>query len=127
MTDELRIWEDIEYFAMLKETAEHWCEFAVYELLWLDDDGRPVGNKAGSTSSPDPASSLEETQVYLHGSIKWDGCSNWLFDEQDSLPGCQSMLHFCGKQSAMNLGVLMERLYEWAAEVIEAWDAEIAE
>jgi hypothetical protein len=40
----------------------------------------------------------------------------------------QHMLHFCGRQQSMNLGVLMDRLYSLAAEMMPAhWDAECAE
>lgn len=50
-------------------------------------------------------------RVYLSGDIRWDGCSNMYFNRQDEV-----MLHFCGKQEAMNIGVLMGYLYEKALE-----------
>jgi hypothetical protein len=120
MVNQLKIWEDIGYFATA-EPHSHWCDFVIHVLLWIDD-GNPIANKKDATSSPDPAASIEDSQIFLHGSIKWDGCSNWQFDEQERV-----MLHFCGRKNATNLGILMDRLYDWASEVIPHWDAKCAE
>ena len=53
------------------------------------------------------------TRPWLHGSIKWDGCSNWHFDAQDDL-----MIHFCGPSDTAKLSKLFERLYQMAAEIM---------
>lgn len=59
--------------------------------------------------------------TFLHGDIKWDGCSNWSFDEQDRV-----MLHFCGAVAATGLGRLMRRMYEIASVRIQSFDRELA-
>ncbi len=46
------------------------------------------------------------------GSIKWDGCSNWDFSKQNCA------LHFCGRNKAVEFGVFLGKLYEWAAELM---------
>jgi hypothetical protein len=59
--------------------------------------------------------------VFLSGSIKWDGCSNWNFDAQQDC-----MLHFCGVKQASGIGRLMARMYDIAAAEIESFDRELA-
>lgn len=48
-------------------------------------------------------------EVFLRGSVKWDGCSNWEFT-----PFATVSAHFCDKEEAMNIGVLFQRIYEQA-------------
>ena len=47
------------------------------------------------------------------GYIKWDGCSNWDFG-----PNAHYPLHFCGMTEAGEFGKLIQKLYEWAAELM---------
>lgn len=66
-------------------------------------------------------SDVRNADVFLHGHIKWDGCSNWHFDEQDAM-----MLHFCGARRTTSIGRLMAEMYRLAAATIPEWDAELA-
>lgn len=52
---------------------------------------------------------LAEARADFSGTVKWDGCSNWNFPRD-------SCLHFCTKKSAIDLGVLLGRLYDVAKE-----------
>lgn len=54
-----------------------------------------------------PTESLDEAELFLEGHVKWDGCSNMYTEEE-------SCWHFCEKQQAVNVGILMGRLYELA-------------
>ena len=64
----------------------------------------------------DPA----KADKFLHGGIKWDGCSNWWFDEQE-----KGMLHFCGKEGAAGLGALMQKMYEITAANLPTYDKKL--
>ena len=128
-------WKDIGFYVMA-EAQEHWVDLTVYEfsICRSPDDpewdgvsaitpGKPplgfVFLKKDADSGTDSVETVEEAQVYLSGSIKWDGCSNLHFGEQK-----RCSLHFCGKQEAMNVGVLMGRLYDLAAKIIPAWSGD---
>ena len=111
MTDKIRVWQDIRFCATA-ELEEYSCLFKAYQLLWLED-GVPVANLPGG-SSPNPAPTLEEAQVFLAGHIKWDGCSDWYDFDQ--------CWHFCSSQQASDVGLLFARLYEWASQVIPRWE-----
>lgn len=57
---------------------------------------------------------------FLQGHIKWDGCSNWSFEEE-------TMVHFCGFKHATSLGRLMGRMYQITLVELETFDPECAE
>lgn len=59
---------------------------------------------------------------YFSGSVKWDGCANVRFDEQDNV-----MLHFCGRNDAMRIARLIEKIYDLAEANIPTFDRKCAE
>ena len=105
-------------FSIAYEADEYNCDFRVYEIIGWQDSVQ-LFNRKGYTSSPDPVEDIEDAQIFLHGHIKWDGCSNWHFDEQDSV-----MLHFCSKKQGEDIGKLFSQLYKIAEENISNWDGE---
>ncbi len=113
----VRHWEDIEYTAEAfrhQQYPDTHIEFRVYRMtgseLVIRGEVFPFGYDGGDGFSPIP--NFREAHIYLAGSVKWDGCSNWQFVEQERV-----MLHFCGVESASNLGELFKRLYTWAKEL----------
>lgn len=93
-------------------------DFSVYEIVGREmPSGAPVYLAEGAVLGTDNVKSINGAQRYAHGSVKWDGCSNWFFDEQD-----RCMLHFC---ALPNLGAMMTELYQFCAEQMP--DADVAE
>lgn len=108
----------VRHFHDLKFTAvamnfEGYVEFAVYDIEGYlnDDQAKPCWPRMGAKSSPDSVEDLGEADIYLHGSVKWDGCSNWYFNEQDRV-----MLHGCSREDIQRFGDVMGRCWDWAAE-----------
>lgn len=99
-------WPDIGYVATA-ETHECHVEFKVYAMLGTTPPGVYLLKK--DCDRPEPTDSFDDAEVYLSGDIKWDGCSDWHFDEEE-----RNMLHFCSQKDAANLGALLGRLYEHA-------------
>lgn len=69
----------------------------------------------------DTTPNFEDGQVFLSGGIKWDGCSNWNFNDK------QVMIHFCGRSDATSIGRLIDHLYQIAKERLSTYDATCAE
>jgi hypothetical protein len=117
ITEQIRHWTDIQFAVVMHREGDNlWVDFKAYEIVYCDDWDNPKSYGyyvTGWTSSVETIETIEGAQVYLSGSIKWDGCSNMQFDEQE-----KAMLHFCGKSNAMNIGTLLERLYDLAAEMM---------
>jgi hypothetical protein len=106
-----RRWEDIELHARMR--LENTC-VATYEVrrLTLHDDGNGQPLKFfqndyenGWDVTLDP----EAAEVLLRGEIKWDGCSHNYFIDY---------IHACDRQELTRLGVMFDRLFEWALEMM---------
>ena len=87
-----------------------WC----YDIEGWLDDGKPLYHKKDSPSYPDPVETIEEAEMFLHGDVKWDGCSNWYFDEQNI-----GMLHGCSRQDVTRFGDVLGRCWDIAKGVME--------
>jgi hypothetical protein len=107
--------KDIGY-TIVPVIHEYHCDFFVYAIIGENSDGTVYYNKLNYDTSLEIVDEISEAQVYLHGSIKWDGCSDWHFDEQDDC-----MLHFCSVEQAKDIGNLFERMYEYAKNHIPKW------
>jgi hypothetical protein len=83
--------------------------FRVVECTGEEMDGTPLYGE-GFISDP------SVVPPFLSGDVKWDGCSNWDWHTSEC------MQHFCTKDSAVKIGVLMGRLYDLAAEMIPGFD-----
>lgn len=108
-------WKDIGFYCMA-EVHEYYMDFKVYSFyLWqtpeqtewdgvsdLKSGQAPSGcafDKKDAAATPDPVVTVEQSQVFLSGFIKWDHCTNLRFDTQD-----ESMLHFCDREQMVNVG-----------------------
>lgn len=126
MTDEhIQEWPDIMFTAKAT-THGHYVEFVIYAIMGFGDDGKgnytaPIYTKfakEGSAFLYDDADWLDDAAVYLHGTVKWDGCSDWLFDDNAK----NRMLHGCGRKDLSNIGEALTRCWDWAAELIpDTW------
>lgn len=109
-------------FTVVVKIYDYFFEFFIYDIEgWneIDKDGNvsgPLWHKAGSTCSPDLVETLEESEVYLHGSVKWDGCSNWHFDEQNRV-----MLHGCCRQDIQRYGDVMGWCWDFTSKNCSHW------
>ncbi|WP_175952856.1 hypothetical protein [Burkholderia sp. BCC0405] len=106
-------------FTAVAEVHSYRVDFKIYHVMsweWWDDNGhheRPLWVRAGSTGGGDDVQNLEEAEIYLHGEVKWDGCSNWHFDEQDRV-----MLHGCSRSDIQRFGDVMAACWDWAMELL---------
>ena len=108
--------DDIGYAAKVTNQESHRIEFVVYEIEGVTDKGQRLFHKKDSPTNPDPVETMDEADVYLHGSVKWDGCSNWYFDEQNRV-----MLHGCSREDLTNLGEVMAKCWDYVKDNLESW------
>lgn len=122
MTHLRRDYEDIGFTVVCRNPRnETVIEFDVYQIAG-HSEGETKGVydkiswplKGGDYS--ESTTKLEDAERYLHGSVKWDGCSNWYFDEQDNV-----MLHFCELSGIKSISKVMEHCWRWAAELCPSW------
>lgn len=116
-----RDFKDIWFTAIaeLKEPDDVYAvRFNVYTIVATEGD-KVFWQQADAPTYPDPTERLDEAGVYLHGDVKWDGCSNWYFDEQNRV-----MLHFCNVKSIRTISDVMERCWHWAGELMTRWEGQ---
>jgi hypothetical protein len=98
-------------FSVIAEPSTYHVDFKIYEIVGVFDDGQR--DFSGETD-------IKEAEVFLSGSVKWDGCSNWTFDEQDR----GVMIHGCDKNDLLRIGKIMAECWEWTKELCEKWDGD---
>jgi hypothetical protein len=91
----------------------HYVEYTAYQITgWGGTEANiPLYGDYAYTDKVDDA-----PDVFLHGSVKWDGCSNWDIDEL-----CRRMSHSCDRQTLVNIGLILAECYDWTKELCEAW------
>ena len=99
-------WHLMEVVAL----ESHHIDFKVYEVTsWDIDTNEPI-----------------EKDLYLTGTIKWDGCSHiWFGNEKDG--NHDGYLHLCGKTFWDMHAKLMTDIYQYAADNIANYDKDAAE
>ena len=90
---------------------DYGVNYKVYNLVGVGDDGY-VYQLAGSDDCCDLTSDLKQSELFLHGDVRVNGCSDWHFDEQD-----RGMLHGCNKAGLVRIGLIMGECWDWACEL----------
>ena len=108
-------------FTIVAIPDDYVVRFFVYEVNgWYDggsgDYDAPMYQKKGAANCSDWVDTIEESEPYLHGEVKWDGCSNWHFDEQE-----RCMLHGCTREDLENIGKVMAMCWDMTAEICPNW------
>lgn len=113
----MNIYQFPEYsFTVIAVVHEYRVKYTIYDHDgWMGDD-TPLYHKKGSDSFPDPVETIEEADIYMHGDIKWDGCSNWHIDEQD-----RGMLHGCARNDFKRIGDIIAKCWDLTATLCENW------
>ncbi len=96
-------------FTILATHYEYRTRFEVYKIAGTQDDGTLLYDRKGATSWPDPVETLDEAQMFLSGDVKWDGCSNWVFEEPP-------MIHFCSRQELVDVGLVLAACWDLATD-----------
>lgn len=61
-----------------------------------------------------------ETEHYLKGHIKWDGCSHIWFGDKDGY------IHLCGKNYFESHKKVMDAIWDMCSKKIKYWDSEVS-
>ncbi len=109
-------------YSVVAVAHSHRVEYTLYQIAshQQGSDGQytvPRWPVRGSVTSGDDTDVLADAEVYLHGAVKWDGCSDWHFDEQDRV-----MLHGCDRDALLNIGKVMAWCWDCTAELCPSWD-----
>jgi hypothetical protein len=103
--------EDIEFYVRMRHENEVVVAFEVHSLQLHDDGkGRPYKfEKRGATHSGEVTTDPNDSEPYVKGTIKWDGCSHVNF---------LGYIHACSRQELVRFGQLFDRLFNFAMELM---------
>ncbi|MEE9337254.1 MAG: hypothetical protein V3U87_04175, partial [Methylococcaceae bacterium] len=66
-----------------------------------------------------------DTELYITGMIKWDGCSHLWFGERVEKDRQSGYLHLCGKSYIQKHADMMLALYALAEKTIKRYDIDV--
>ena len=115
-TRKIQTWKDLR-FTVVAEIYDGHVDFKLYDIVAENAEGTPEWTKKGTADLLDTTPILDDAEPYLRGGVKWDGCSNWWFDEQER----GVMLHGCRRRDLTRLGEAMAKCWDWASELIPNW------
>lgn len=102
---------------MTKNGDDSHVNFKVVDINDCVIDDHSVKFIKNGTKEEELSRDIEDAEIFLSGFIKWDGCSNMKFDAQE-----KAYLLFCGRKGAKDIGKLMEKLYDLAAEMMPEYE-----
>lgn len=108
------LWYTVEATVGEYSVGFHIFKIEAYEGLTQDDS--PLYDKKEQEFSGDHTSDITEAEVFCHGNVKWDGCSNWYFDSQDDC-----YLHGCEREHLVNIGLILAACWDMAKELCPNW------
>lgn len=82
-------------------------DFKVYEIIGGEKRDFYYERKGGCGFDDKATTKVEEANTYLHGCVKWDGCSHFYFGDGDN----SGYLHLCGDWSIKNHLAIVQRVY----------------
>lgn len=111
----VKVFKDLGY-AVSWEVYDYRVEYKVYEIYGIQSDGVVLYHTKASHTNNNITEDESEAVLYLEGQVKWDGCSNWSFDNEGI------MLHFCDDKDFSKLGQIMLECWGMTKELIpETW------
>lgn len=102
-------------FTVVADPHEYNVEFKAHPIMGYEKEwgvGDPFWESEDAAGCVVPAYTLEDADVFLSGSIKRDGCSDW---ESPSLSE-NGPLHVCGRDHAEKIGKLLLWLFDHAKQ-----------
>ena len=106
-------WADLP-FAAFVERHSHYLNVVL--LTAYQDGDRVRYQRKDAPSSPTFEDDPNKAEFVLEGSIKWDGCANWIM-MQSHAGVCE---HYCGFYNFMQFTEAVRRLYVLASELESA-------
>lgn len=113
------VFDDIG-FVVLATPGEYTADFNVYEISGHEGTAAgPMLFAQGNGYTTD----LGDADIFVHGTVKWDGCADWLFNENAQ----NVMLHGCSRDRWAHLGEVLVRCWDAASGLVERWDQTLNE
>ena len=108
---ERHIGEHSGYYIKMLKSGSHHCDFFVTKWASCNYLGQTRIEYFSEVDTMYPIS--QDSPKYISGSIKWDGCINYIYDEQK-----ECMLHQCGLDDFKEIYQIFKNVYDMASELM---------
>ena len=92
--------------------CEAFVEFFAAEVLYLAENRRWYGRKGDFSPMNNPTKELDEAERLIEGSVKWDGCANYNFGDDNGY------LHLCGAINVDDLAKVITEIHRRCGELM---------
>lgn len=93
--------DDIKYFIKCDQDKESRLDFEVWQVNSWSVDGNPIE---------------DDNEMFIRGTIKWDGCSHIYFGDSDGY------LHLCGHRYFEDVKKVLDAVWKKAEQEIINFD-----
>lgn len=108
-------------FVVLSTADEYVVTYNIYDIEGFDGEtDAPLFHRKGATSGPDMVDTVEDSEPFISGSVKWDGCSNW--NMQDG-----GHFHECSRAGLARIGAILATCWDMTKTLCPHWDNTITE
>lgn len=90
--------------------------FRLYAIECEDEDGNVLFHEDAQDSWPSPVRDISKAELFAHGDVKWDGCSNWSFDASERV-----MFHQCTRKGLEDFGKLLTTCWDIAKKELNGF------
>lgn len=103
-----------------EDEHRHFVDFVAVEIIspTVIENGIDRGrgyNRRGALSTPDFVFDPHEAEPYVAGSVKWDGCVNYVVGNQDETG---LLLHACGRDDLEKLSRVLVLIFERCGQLM---------
>ena len=110
MTEFKKINQDLNYTIVLQKMSAFTVNFVIYKNFGLDTNNIMFyENKLDELTS-----NLDEVLPFIKGEVRFDGCSNFEFRDQET------MIHCCSREDLVNIGLILGECHDFAMEVFKS-------
>jgi len=97
-------------YTIKAEPSEYWVKYLIYEVAGytLEPAKTPLYGEEFTTR-------IEDGYLIASGEVKWDGCSNWEFNTE-------VMLHGCNREDLEAIGRALAECWDMTATLCPHWD-----
>lgn len=88
-------------------------DFSVYEIIGHSGSvfDKPIYEGIGGCGADEKSTGdINKANKYIHGTVKWDGCSHVYF-------GDEGYIHMCGGNEFKRIGAILEKVYKRCYEL----------
>lgn len=114
----IRTFKELDFTVRITPFS-HYVHYDIFNIDYfqhVEGEGEvPFWDRKDSHTNGNGVRSLDEAELYIQGTVKWDGCSDWIFEDA-------KLHHGCNREDLARVGDVMAICWEMNDEFCPHWD-----